>query len=101
MQAMNVDIHFSGDGEEVPAGNEKAVGNFPVGYEGPVDSVKVTMPHQTVCSASDVVALQNRETDFDQLTISFRGKIYVFDGVTTQKVSNFNYFNCVICEVHA
>ncbi|KAH0683802.1 hypothetical protein AABB24_008298 [Solanum stoloniferum] len=86
MQAMNVDSHFSGAGEEVPAGNEKAVGNFPVGYGGRVDSVKVTMPHYTVCSASDVVALQNREAKFDQLTISFRGKIYVFDGVTTHKV---------------
>ncbi|XP_015170154.1 GATA transcription factor 25 [Solanum tuberosum] len=83
---MNVDKHFSGAGEEVSAGNDVAVGNFPVGYGGGVGSVKVTMPHYTVCSASDVVALQNREAKFDQLTISFRGKIYVFDGVTTHKI---------------
>ncbi|KAH0680255.1 hypothetical protein KY284_021340 [Solanum tuberosum] len=86
MQTMNVDKHFSGAGEEVSAGNDVAVGNFPVGYGGGVGSVKVTMPHYTVCSASDVVALQNREAKFDQLTISFRGKIYVFDGVTTHKI---------------
>lgn len=87
MQVMNVDNHFSGAGEEVPAGNE-AVGNFPVGYGGGVDGVKVTMPH---CSASNV-ALHNGEANFDQLTLSFRGKIYVFGGVTTHKVRTFNCF---------
>lgn len=92
MQAMNVDSHFPGAGGEVPAGNEEGVGNFPVGYGAGMNGDKFTMPHYTVYSASDVVALQNGEANFDQLTLSFRGKIYVFDGVTAHKVRTFNCF---------
>ncbi|KAK4352299.1 hypothetical protein RND71_027817 [Anisodus tanguticus] len=80
MQAMNVDNHFSVAGEEVPV-------NFPVGYDGGVGGVNVSIPNYTVYSAADV-ALQNGEANFDQLTLSFRGKIYVFDGVTTHKVQS-------------
>ncbi|XP_055834863.1 GATA transcription factor 25-like isoform X1 [Solanum dulcamara] len=87
MQAMNVDSHFPGAGGKIPAGNEDAVGNFPVGYGAVVDGDKVTMPHYTVYSASDVV-IQNGKANLDQLTLSFRGKIYVFDGVTAHKVQS-------------
>ncbi|MCD7464326.1 hypothetical protein HAX54_052514 [Datura stramonium] len=87
MQTMNVGGNFSAAGEEVPSGGDEAVDNFPIGYGGGVGGVKVTMPHCAVYSAFDV-ALQNGEANFDQLTLSFRGKIYVFDGVTTQKVQS-------------
>ncbi|XP_059281606.1 GATA transcription factor 25-like [Lycium ferocissimum] len=75
--------------QEMNVGNNLAFDNLPVGYDGGVDgvNVNVTMPHYTVYSASDV-SLQNGEANLDQLTLSFRGKIYVFDGVTTQKVQS-------------
>ncbi|CAN4092322.1 unnamed protein product [Withania somnifera] len=84
---MNVDSNFSGAVAEVTAGGDEAVGNFPVDYGGEVDGVNVTMPHHAVYSASEV-ALQNGEANFDQLSLSFRGNIYVFDGVTSQKVQS-------------
>lgn len=91
IQALNVDDHFSAAGEEVPAGTDKAV-DFPIGYEGGVGGVKVTMPHHyTVYSASDHVAFQNGEANLNQLTLSFRGQVFVFDGVTTHKVSTLRF----------
>ncbi|KAM3237662.1 GATA transcription factor 25-like [Capsicum chacoense] len=84
-QGMNVDSHFSGASEDVPGGGDEVIGNFPAGIDGGVGGVKVMMPNYTVYSASDVTLL-NGEANFDQLTLSFRGRIYVFDGVPTQKV---------------
>ncbi|XP_019227814.1 PREDICTED: GATA transcription factor 25-like isoform X1 [Nicotiana attenuata] len=47
------------------------------------------MPHNyTVYSASDHVAFQNGEANLNQLTLSFRGQVFVFDGVTTHKVQS-------------
>ncbi|XP_009613072.1 GATA transcription factor 25-like isoform X1 [Nicotiana tabacum] len=89
IQAMNVDNHFSAAGEEVPADRDKAVDDFPIGYEGEVGGVEVTMHHNySVYSASDHVAFQNGEANLNQLTLSFRGQVFVFDGVTTHKVQS-------------
>lgn len=93
IQAMNVDNHFSAAGEEVPADRDKAVDDFPIGYEGEVGGVEVTMHHNySVYSASDHVAFQNGEANLNQLTLSFRGQVFVFDGVTTHKVSTLTFF---------
>lgn len=90
MQPTSAPGHFPG-GVDCAAGQEEPTSNAGIGYElqcieaggiGGFDGVEVPVPYGSVFTAADAAYAP------DQLTLSFRGQVYVFDAVTLEKVMN-------------
>nr|GMD85007.1 GATA transcription factor 25-like [Ipomoea batatas] len=90
MQPTSAPWHFPGGGD-CAAGKEEPTNNAGIGYEvqcieggaiGGFDGVEVPVPYGSVFTAADAAYAP------DQLTLSFRGQVYVFDAVTLEKVQS-------------
>ncbi|CAK9186577.1 unnamed protein product [Ilex paraguariensis] len=96
-QPLNVPNHFSAAGEDdaTTGGGGESIDNSHVGYEahsfedggvGDLDGVEVAVPHEAVYAADGGDSDVQRGDVSNQLTLSFRGQVYVFDAVTMEKV---------------
>uniref|UniRef100_A0A5B7BXD2 Putative GATA transcription factor 25 n=1 Tax=Davidia involucrata TaxID=16924 RepID=A0A5B7BXD2_DAVIN len=87
-QSLNVPNQFAADEDDATAGGE-SIDNPHVPYEAHVledGGVGGVVPSDAVYAdgGSDLVVPRNDTTN--QLTLSFRGQVYMFDSVTTDKV---------------